>query len=116
MGSGSGLVHALSSYTRLGQQACAEQFDARSSIHTRQPGDAEVAEVGPHGQVSVVMSDDGDTRTWTLQFLLNTCTDVAQLNIYSVGSSGTTNGVRSNPLHAWLLRDQAEVAALVGCP
>jgi len=27
------LVHALSSYTRLGQQACAEQFDARSSIH-----------------------------------------------------------------------------------
>ena len=25
-GSGSGLVHALSSYTRLGQQACAEQF------------------------------------------------------------------------------------------
>jgi hypothetical protein len=33
VGSGSGLVHALSSYTRLGQQACAEQFDARSSIH-----------------------------------------------------------------------------------
>ena len=26
-------MHALSSYTRLGQQACAEQFDARSSIH-----------------------------------------------------------------------------------
>jgi hypothetical protein len=25
-GFGSGLVHALSSYTRLGQQACAEQF------------------------------------------------------------------------------------------
>ena len=26
-------MHALSSYTRLGQQACAKQFDARSSVH-----------------------------------------------------------------------------------
>jgi hypothetical protein len=82
----------------------------------RQPGDAEVAEVGPNGQVAVIMSDDGNIRTWTLQFLSNTCTDVAQLNIYSVGSSGTINGIRSNPLHVWLLRDPAEVAALVGCP
>ena len=33
-GSGSRLVHALSSaYARLGQQACTEQFDACSSIH-----------------------------------------------------------------------------------
>src|SRR5580658_8256487 len=33
MGSGSTLVHALSSYMRLGQQAGAKQFDARSSVH-----------------------------------------------------------------------------------
>jgi hypothetical protein len=82
---------------------------------TRQAGDAEVADVGAHGQVAEVMSDDGHTRTWTLQFLLNTCTDVAKLNIFSVGSSGITNGVRSSPLHVWLLRDPAEIAALSGC-
>jgi hypothetical protein len=79
-------------------------------------GDAEVRNVGPNGQVAVVMSDDGTNRTWTLQFMVNTCADVAKVNIYDVGSSGTTNGVKStNPLRIYILRDPAELENVSSC-
>jgi hypothetical protein len=82
----------------------------------RQAGDAEVRDVGAHGQVAETMTDDGFTRLWTLQFLVNTCMDVAKLNIFTIGSSGTTNGVKSTfPLRVWLLRDPADFAAAISC-
>jgi len=89
-------------------------FESESGGHieqvqvTRSPGDSEVEAIGAHGQVAVVMSDDGMHRSWTLQLLVNMLTDLVELHIFTVGSSGPTNGVRSNPLNVWLLRDPAD--------
>jgi len=62
--------------------------------------------VSPHGQVGVVASDDGTTKTWTLQFIVGTCTEEVQLNIFDVGD-GTKS---TNPLMVYLLRDPAETS------
>src|SRR4029077_10886087 len=57
----------------------------------RQFGDAEVRVVGGNGQVAETLSDDGNMRTWVLQFMVPPCRSVTKLDIFNVGSSGTTN-------------------------
>lgn len=60
--------------------------------------------VGVGGELAVAAADDGTTKTWTLQFFLDTCMNVAHLNIYD-----EAGGIRSlNPLVVHLLRDPAE--------
>ena len=79
------------------------------------PGNAATKNIGTNGQVGEAMVDDGFSRTWTLQFLLGTCMDVAQIDIFNVGSSGSTNGVMSAPLRVWFLHDPQEAANVSAC-
>jgi hypothetical protein len=67
--------------------------------------------VGVHGSVALAATDDGTTKTWTLQFFVKTCTNVAQVNIYNVAG-----GIRDNPLIVRLLRDPAETMDVPTCP
>ena len=47
-------------------------------------------------------------KTWSLQFRVSTCSDIARFNIYNVGA----NGLRTtNPLHVVLFRDSAETCS-----
>lgn len=61
--------------------------------------------VGSQGQVLVASTDDGNMKTWTLKFEVNTCVDLAQVNIFNV--SGVA---RSNPLNVFFLRDPSDTA------
>ncbi len=72
------------------------------------PGTPEPRDVGPNGQVGVASDDNGTLKTWSLQFIVNACTDWARVNIYNVGASGLRN---PNPLAVYLVRDRNEVCS-----
>ena len=69
-------------------------------------GRGEPAPVTSRGEVGVAVSDDGTTKTWTLQFILDTCTPEAQVTMSAVNPQTKAS---SPPLKAELFRDPNEL-------
>lgn len=74
-------------------------------------GVGEPAPVNSRGEVGVATADDGTTKTWTLQFILDTCTPEAQIAMRAVSPSTNTS---SSPLKAELFRDPNELECTSG--
>ena len=72
------------------------------------PGTPQPRDLGPNGQVGVASDDNGTVKTWSLQFIVNTCTDWDRVNIYNVGANGLRN---PNPVPVYLLRDRNEMCS-----
>jgi hypothetical protein len=55
-------------------------------------------------EVGVSQTDDGTTRTWTVEVNVSTCSEIREVQFFDRGTSGP----RSNPLSVYLLRSPQE--------
>lgn len=67
-------------------------------------GPGEPAPIRGRGEYAFAASDDGTTKTWTLKFILDSCTTDAEIRMASSNASTT-----SPPLTAILMRDPNEL-------
>ena len=67
-------------------------------------GPGEPASVTGRHQFAWAASDDGTTKTWTLKFIIDSCTTDAEVRMFATNAAGT-----SGPLSAILMRDPNEL-------
>ena len=70
-------------------------------------GPGEPASVTGRHQYAWAASDDGTTKTWTLKFIIDSCTTDAEVRLSATNAAGT-----SAPLSAILMRDPNELECI----
>jgi hypothetical protein len=70
-------------------------------------GPGEPASVTGRQQFAWAASDDGTTKTWTLKFIIDSCTTDAEVQVSATNAAGT-----SAPLSAILMRDPNELECI----
>lgn len=67
-------------------------------------GPGEPGPVSPRHEYAWAASDDGTTKTWTLKFVLDSCTTDVEVRMSATNAAGS-----SGPLSAFLMRDPNEL-------